>query len=119
LFGVLGLIGEALALAERLGLSREAGFKVLAKTPLAAQAERRRPSIESGEYPRRFSLSLARKDAELITEAAAAAGLDLPLADVQRRRFGEAERAGWGERDYSAVIGWILQQQVVLDRRGQ
>jgi glycerol 3-phosphatase-2 len=61
----------------------------------------------TGEYARRFSLSLARKDAELITEAAAAAGVDLPLADIQRRRFSEAERAGWGEGDYSAVIGWL------------
>lgn len=107
LFGVLGVLGEALALAEELGLSRETAFDVLAKTPLAAQADRRRRAIESGEYPRRFSLSLARKDAELITEAAAAAGSDLPLADIQRRRFGEAERAGWGQGDYSAVIGWL------------
>jgi len=107
LFGVLGVLGEALTLAEGLGLSRETAFKVLAKTPLATQAERRRPSIESRTYPQRFSLSLARKDAELITEAAAAAGLDLRLADVQRRRFSDAERAGWGEQDYSAVIGWL------------
>jgi len=107
LFGVLGLLGEALTLAEGLGLTRETAFTVLAKTPLAAQAERRRPSIESGKCPPRFSLSLARKDAELITDAAAAAGLDLPLAEVQRRRFIEAERAGWGEEDYSAVIGWL------------
>ena len=43
LFGVLGVLGEALALAEGLGLSREAAFAVLAATPVAAQAERRRP----------------------------------------------------------------------------
>jgi len=107
LFGVLGVLGEALALADGLGLSRETAFTVLANTPLAAQADRRRRAIETGEYPRRFSLSLARKDAELITEAAAAAGLELSLAEVQRRRFSEAERAGWGEGDYSAVIGWL------------
>jgi 3-hydroxyisobutyrate dehydrogenase-like beta-hydroxyacid dehydrogenase len=46
LFGVLGLLGEALALAEGLGLARETAFDVLAKTPLAAQANRRRRSIE-------------------------------------------------------------------------
>jgi 3-hydroxyisobutyrate dehydrogenase/2-hydroxy-3-oxopropionate reductase len=110
LFGVLGVLGEALALAQGLGLSREAAFAVLATTPVAAQADRRRPSIESGEYPLRFSLSLASKDAELIAEAAAAGGVDLALADVQRRRLSAAERAGWGDRDYSAVLAWILRR---------
>lgn len=108
LFGVLAVLGEALALAQGVGLSREAAFSVLAKTPVAAQAERRRPSIESGEYPPRFSLSLARKDAELIVEAAAVAGVDFAVADAQRRNLSDAEQAGWGERDYSAVIAWIL-----------
>ena len=55
LFGRLGVLGEALALAQVLGLSREATFAVLGKTPLAVQAERRRPAIESGDYPARFS----------------------------------------------------------------
>ena len=54
LFGALGVLGEALALADGLGLEREATWEVLAATPLAAQAERRRPAIESGDYPVRF-----------------------------------------------------------------
>ena len=108
LLGVLGLLGEALALAHGLGLADEAAFEVLAATPLAEQAARRRAAIASGDYPRRFSLSLARKDADLIAQAAAAAGVELGLAEVQRRRFTDAERAGWGERDYSAVLAWIL-----------
>ena len=108
LFGALGVLGEALALARELGLSREAAFSVLATTPLAAQAERRRPSIESGDYPPRFSLSLARKDVELIADAAAAARLDLALVEVQRSRLTAAEHAGWGEQDYSALLAWIL-----------
>jgi 3-hydroxyisobutyrate dehydrogenase/2-hydroxy-3-oxopropionate reductase len=53
LFGTLGLLGEALGLADGLGLSRAAAFDVLAGTPLAAQAERRRAAIESGEFPAR------------------------------------------------------------------
>ena len=70
LFGTLGVLGEALALAQSLGLSQQTAFKVLAATPLGAQAERRRPSIESDEYAARFPLSLARKDSDLILEAA-------------------------------------------------
>jgi 3-hydroxyisobutyrate dehydrogenase-like beta-hydroxyacid dehydrogenase len=108
LFGTLGVLGEALALADGLGLSRDVAFEVLAGTPVAAQAERRRQSVETGEYPQRFSLSLARKDAELIAEAAATAGVDLRLAAAARSWIREAEEAGLGEEDYSAVLAHIL-----------
>jgi 3-hydroxyisobutyrate dehydrogenase-like beta-hydroxyacid dehydrogenase len=57
-------MGESIALGEGLGLPRDVVFDVLAATPLAQQAERRRGAIESGEYPPRFALSLARKDAD-------------------------------------------------------
>jgi 3-hydroxyisobutyrate dehydrogenase/2-hydroxy-3-oxopropionate reductase len=46
LFATVGALAEALALAQRLGLSREAAYEVLAASPLAAQAERRREAIE-------------------------------------------------------------------------
>ena len=108
LFGTLGLLGEALALADRLGLSRAAAYGVLAATPIAAQAERRRDAIETGEYPVRFSLSLARKDADLMAEAAAASGTELRLAAAARSWLAEAERASGGDRDYVAVIAHIL-----------
>ncbi|HEV3407985.1 MAG TPA: NAD(P)-dependent oxidoreductase, partial [Gaiellaceae bacterium] len=108
LFGSLALLGEALALADRLGLERRAAYEVLAGTPLAAQAERRRDAIESGEYPPRFSLSLALKDADLIADAAAATGAELRLAPAARSWLADAETAGWGDRDYAALLAYIL-----------
>jgi 3-hydroxyisobutyrate dehydrogenase/2-hydroxy-3-oxopropionate reductase len=108
LFGSLGVLGEALALADGLGLSRNAAYDVVAATPIAAQAERRREAIESGDYPPRFSLSLARKDADLITAAAEASGVELRLARAAREWLAEAEAAGLGDRDYSAVLARIL-----------
>jgi 3-hydroxyisobutyrate dehydrogenase-like beta-hydroxyacid dehydrogenase len=110
LFGTLGVLGEALALADGLGLLRTEAYEVLAATPLAAQAERRREAIESAEVPTRFSLSLARKDADLIVEAAAAAGVELRVVAAARSWLAEAEDAGWGDRDYSAVLRKILQE---------
>jgi 3-hydroxyisobutyrate dehydrogenase-like beta-hydroxyacid dehydrogenase len=109
LLGTLGLLGEALALGKRLGLSQDAVFEVLAQTPLATQAERRRPSIESGEFPKRFALSLALKDANLILEAGEASGADLRLIAAVRAWLAEANEAGWGDKDYSALLAWILQ----------
>jgi 3-hydroxyisobutyrate dehydrogenase-like beta-hydroxyacid dehydrogenase len=104
LFGSLGVLGEALRLADRLGLSREAAFEVLAATPIAAQAERRRAAFEADDYPPRFPLSLAHKDAGLVTEAAP----ELRLAQAVRSWLAEADAASWGERDYAALLAWIL-----------
>jgi 3-hydroxyisobutyrate dehydrogenase-like beta-hydroxyacid dehydrogenase len=108
LFGALGVLGEALALAQGLGLTHETAFEVLAVTPIAAQAERRRAAIEGDDYPARFALTLARKDADLVAEAAEAAGVDLRLAEAARAWLTEAHEAGWGDRDYSAVVARML-----------
>lgn len=108
LFGLLGVLGEALALADGLGLSRDAAYEILASTPLAAQVDRRRSAIESDDYPPRFALSLARKDADLILEAATRAGISLPIAAAARAWLAEAEDAGRGGSDYSAVLAEIL-----------
>ncbi|MGH2655241.1 MAG: NAD(P)-dependent oxidoreductase, partial [Actinomycetota bacterium] len=108
LLGVLGVLGEALALAEGLGLAREAALEVLKATPLADQVERRRPALEDGVTPPRFTLALARKDADLIRDAAAEGDVDLRLAPAARAWLEEAEAAGLGDRDYSSVLLWIM-----------
>ena len=107
LVGVIGVLGEALAVADGLGLSREAAFDVLGTTALASQAERRRADFESGDYPPRFTLSLAHKDADLILEAAAASNIDLRVVEAARAWLAEAEDAGHGDEDYSAVLARI------------
>jgi len=77
-------------------------------TSLAGQAEPRRESVERGEYPPRFALYLARKDAELVVAAAGKAGAELRLTEAARSWLAESEDAGWGDRDYSAVLAWIM-----------
>jgi 3-hydroxyisobutyrate dehydrogenase/2-hydroxy-3-oxopropionate reductase len=104
LIGTIGVLGEALALGEGLGLPRERLFEVLSKTPLAAQAARRREPFERGEYQPRFPLRLARKDADLVGET----GFDLRLVAAARSWLAEAE-ARDGELDYSAVLAWIVE----------
>lgn len=109
LIGTVTVLGEAIGLAQALGLSRDATFAVLSTTSLGTQAEQRREAIETGEYPPRFALSLARKDADLIAAAAAAAGIDLRVVEAARSWFRDADDAGSGDRDYSAVLARILQ----------
>ena len=114
LLTVIGAVGEAVALADALGLSREAAFELLGRTALAEQAERRRPALESGEFPPRFPLRLARKDAELIAEL----GLDLRLVEAARSWLSETDGE---DRDYSAVLatGVLLLLGIALSNSWQ
>jgi 3-hydroxyisobutyrate dehydrogenase/2-hydroxy-3-oxopropionate reductase len=108
LVGTMTLLGETLALADALGVSRDIAFRALSVTPLAAQAERRRGPLTTGEFPRRFDLSLASKDARLVVEAAEEAGVEPRVLGAAEAWFSDAERAGLGDRDYSEVLRWIL-----------
>jgi 3-hydroxyisobutyrate dehydrogenase-like beta-hydroxyacid dehydrogenase len=107
LLGTVGMLGEALALADGLGLPRAVTWRVLAHTALAAQADRRRPSVEAAAYPPRFPLTLARKDVDLVLEAADMADTDLRLARAVRGWLADAEAVGLGARDYTALLGHI------------
>lgn len=108
LVATLTALGEVVALADGLGLSRDVTFGVLASTPLAAQADRRRSALEGGGFPLRFRLALARKDARLIAEVAEAAGVHPRLLAAAAEWFEEADGAGLGERDYSEVLTAIV-----------
>lgn len=107
LLATVGTLGEALAIADGLGLPREVTWRVLGYSPLAAQAARRRPVIESGDFPPRFALALARKDADLIVAAADATGTDVRLARAARSWLADAEATGLGSLDYTAVLNHI------------
>jgi 3-hydroxyisobutyrate dehydrogenase/2-hydroxy-3-oxopropionate reductase len=108
LFGTIGVLAEAIALADGLGLPRDTTFEVLSSTPVAAQAERRREAVENADYPLRFALALALKDAGLVADAASDARVDLRVADAAREWLQDAEEDGWGDRDYSELIAYIL-----------
>jgi 3-hydroxyisobutyrate dehydrogenase-like beta-hydroxyacid dehydrogenase len=107
LLATIGVLGEALALADGLGLPREVTWRLLGHTPLAAQADRRRPMVEAGGYEPRFALELARKDADLVVAAAQAVGTDVRIARAAQSWLADAEAAGLGARDYTALLGHI------------
>ena len=109
LVGTLAVLGEALSLAQALGLGREETAAVLAATPLGEQARRRLPVIAAGKFPPRFKLSLARKDADLISQASRSAGARSPALEAARQWLAEAEASGRGDQDYSAVLATILE----------
>jgi 3-hydroxyisobutyrate dehydrogenase/2-hydroxy-3-oxopropionate reductase len=108
LFSALAALGEALALAGVLGLPRETAYELLAATPLAEQAARRRPVIESGDYLPRFPVRLAAKDANLIDAATGAAHVELPVTRAAGGWLLDADGSGLGRYDYTSVVAAIL-----------
>ena len=108
LVGSLTLLGETIALADRLGLGRRLTMDILALTPLGLASKRRREQLETDDFPLRFRLALARKDAELIQEAAEAAHADARVLKAAATWFADAEEAGLGDEDYSTVLRRII-----------
>ncbi|MHB1431032.1 MAG: HAD-IIA family hydrolase [Streptosporangiaceae bacterium] len=108
LLGTIAVLGEALSLAGMLGLPQEAVAAVLQRTPLAEQARKRLPLIQAGVYPRRFALSLARKDTDLMLAPTPASGAGLPVLLAARHWLVTAEQQGLGDSDYTAMLATIL-----------
>lgn len=104
-------LGEALALAEGLGLDEEKVLDVLAESSIGVTVTSKRSRIESGRFEPNFKLALARKDLRLVTEAAEAADVELRLAPAAARWLADADQAGLGELDYSAVVAHIQGKQ--------
>lgn len=101
-------IGEALALADTFGLDREIVLDFLVESPLGGIVQSMRANIESGTYPPGVRLRVALKDLRLITDAPARPGHELRLAAASRSWLEQADRAGAGHLDLSAVVETIL-----------
>jgi 3-hydroxyisobutyrate dehydrogenase-like beta-hydroxyacid dehydrogenase len=100
-------LGEALALADGLGLDQDVTLDVLADSQIGVTARSKRERIESGVYPPNFKLGLGAKDLRLVTDAAVRAGRDLRLASAARSWLEEADAGGFSDLDYSAVVAHI------------
>jgi 3-hydroxyisobutyrate dehydrogenase-like beta-hydroxyacid dehydrogenase len=104
---VAAALGEALALSDALGLEERATLDVLADSVIGPAVRRARPSIETGAYPPRFKLSLARKDLGLVNEAARGVDLDLRVAPAARDWLQSAVDDGLGGLDYTAIVAHV------------
>ncbi|MBZ4017971.1 NAD(P)-dependent oxidoreductase [Streptomyces purpurogeneiscleroticus] len=96
--------GEALALAEGLGVDPRDFLDAVAGGPLdVPYLQMKSQLILSGDYPASFTVSAARKDAALIAAAADDAGVRMDLAAAAAERFRRAEAAGHGDKDGAAA----------------
>ncbi len=106
---VLGLnravLAEGLVFAEALGVSPAAALEVMAGSHAYSKAMdvKGRKMVER-DFTVEARLSQHLKDVYLMLEAAAAAGISLPLTETHRRLMEQAEAVGLGDQDNSAII---------------
>ena len=108
-FGLNQALSEALVLAERAGIDREAAYRVFAASAVAAPYVRyKRDAFEHPDgTPVAFMLDLVVKDLALIGALAAETGAPMAQSDTNRRVVREAVEAGYGARDISAVADYL------------
>ncbi|MGH2811417.1 MAG: NAD(P)-dependent oxidoreductase, partial [Actinomycetota bacterium] len=104
---VMTALGEAMALADALGLEEKAALDVLEGSSIGPTVARKRGHLESDAYPPNFRLSLAVKDLNLVEETARAEGLDFKVAAAAKEWYEAADEAGLGDLDYSAVVAHV------------
>ena len=106
--GCYAAVAEALALGQRLGLPMEQVRQALLGGAAGSWAlEHRGGSMLRGEFPLGFRLRLHRKDLAIALEAAAAGGLELPVARQVAAMEDDLIAAGRGDDDVSALARWF------------
>ncbi len=106
---VLGLnravLAEGLAFARKLGLDPAEALAVLQETPAHSRVmEVKGPRMIAGDFTPAARLSQHLKDVRLMLAAGAEAGARLPLSELHRALLEEAEAAGLGGADNSAIL---------------
>lgn len=103
--GVVGVLAETISLAEVLDIDPQQFFNAVEGGPLDLPYAKLkgRAMIERRFDDPSFRLALSRKDAELVLEASAPQGLELPVMEAVLTRLQRAEEGGHGDEDMSAT----------------
>jgi 3-hydroxyisobutyrate dehydrogenase len=98
-------LAETVALAEGLDLDPARFLQAIAGGPLdAPYAQLKGKAMLERSFDPSFALKHAAKDAGLVKEAAAGAGLEIPLAEVIAERLEQGVKADRGDQDLSATV---------------
>ncbi|MFM7266345.1 MAG: NAD(P)-dependent oxidoreductase, partial [Cyanobium sp.] len=107
--GSYAAVAEALALGSRMGLPMADVVAALREGAADSWALRHRAdTMLAGNFPLGFRLALHHKDLTIALEAAAAAGLSLPVSERVAAIEAELMAAGHGDEDVSALARWFM-----------
>ena len=110
---VLGLnraaLAEGLAFAQSIGLDLDLSLAVMrGSTAYSRIMDTKGERMIRGDFAPDARLSQHLKDVRLIVDVGRQAGLPMPLSAAHRVVLEEAEAAGYGELDNSAIIKVLL-----------
>ncbi len=99
------VLGEAMALGRRGGLSRDAMLDVLCESAVASPLLKyKRDLVTSGDYTPAFSVAQMMKDFDLILEAARADHIPMAVVALIRQQYEAAFAAGRAEEDFFVLV---------------
>ena len=103
--GLAELMSEALVLGEGSGVSRRALLEVMGSSAAGAPfVKYKTEPLLRDDYSATFTTALMEKDVDLILEAAAEAGVELPVAKELKSLLRSAVDAGYGDHDFMALF---------------
>ena len=99
---------EAVTLLRAAGVEPKKYLEVLHASPFHSPwYQTKGATLLKEDYSTHFALKHMRKDAELMTALAKELEANLPVTEAVRRLFADAEAAGRGEEDYSAIYAQL------------
>ena len=106
--GVVAVLAETIAVAQALDVDPQRFFDAVQGGPLDLPYARLKGKamIERRFDDPSFRLALSRKDADLVLEACADAGIELPVMEAVAARLHRAEQEGHGDEDMAATY-WV------------
>jgi 3-hydroxyisobutyrate dehydrogenase-like beta-hydroxyacid dehydrogenase len=103
--GLAELMSEALVLGEGAGVSRRALLDVMGSSAAGAPfVKYKTEPLLRDDYSATFTTALMEKDVDLILDAAADAGVELPVAKELKSLLRSAVEAGYGDHDFMALF---------------
>lgn len=109
--GLLGTLGETVALARATGVDPQRFLESIGGGPLdLPYAHVKGKMMLDGDYPTSFSARLARKDMGLVLDAARSGGLEPSITEAVARYFENAIEAGHGEEDMAAILEGVTRR---------
>jgi 3-hydroxyisobutyrate dehydrogenase-like beta-hydroxyacid dehydrogenase len=106
--GLAQLMSEALVLGEASGVSRQALLEVMGSSAAGAPfVKYKTEALLRDDFSATFTTALMEKDLDLVLDAAAEAGVELPVALQLKGLCRAAVDAGYGDDDFMALFLYL------------
>jgi 3-hydroxyisobutyrate dehydrogenase-like beta-hydroxyacid dehydrogenase len=103
--GLAQLMSEALVLGEASGVSRASLLEVMGSSAVGAPfVQYKTEPLLRDDFSATFTTALMEKDIDLVLDAAAEAGVELPVAGELKAQLRDAIDAGYADDDFMSLF---------------